>query len=62
MSNSPGRFFAAHELKTMMAHLVLNYDVKFAKEGVRPDDRHAIMGISPDPDAMVLFRKRKTEF
>ena len=57
--SSPGRFFAATELKAMMAYLLLNYDVKFAREGVRPADRHNIMGISPDPTATVLFRKRK---
>ena len=28
----PGRFFAANELKAMLAHLVLEYDVRF-KEG-----------------------------
>ncbi|KAF7367761.1 hypothetical protein MSAN_00840100 [Mycena sanguinolenta] len=34
----PGHFFAATELKAMMAHLVLNYDVKPEVEGVRPAD------------------------
>ncbi|KAJ7660426.1 hypothetical protein B0H17DRAFT_832480, partial [Mycena rosella] len=34
----PGRFFAATELKAMLAHLVLNYDVKAEVEGVRPPD------------------------
>lgn len=57
---SPGRFFAANELKAMMAHLVLNYDVAFAHEGVRPTDSFGIMAISPDPTAKVLFRKRHT--
>ncbi|KAF7367742.1 hypothetical protein MSAN_00838100 [Mycena sanguinolenta] len=33
-----GRFFAATELKAMMAHLVLNYDVKPEVEGARPAD------------------------
>jgi hypothetical protein len=36
--SSPGRFFAAIELKAMMAHLVLNYDVKLENEEVRPPD------------------------
>ncbi|KAF8145980.1 hypothetical protein K438DRAFT_1629082, partial [Mycena galopus ATCC 62051] len=34
----PGRFFAVTELKAMMAHLVMNYDVKAEVEGVRPPD------------------------
>lgn len=42
----------------MMAHLVLNYDVKFPQEGARPEDRYGIMLISPDPTVNVLFRKR----
>lgn len=57
--HSPGRFFAANELKAMMAHLVLNYDVAFAQEGVRPTDSFGIMAISPDPTARVLFKKRQ---
>lgn len=32
------RFFAANELKIMMANLVLKYDVKFADEGRRPEN------------------------
>jgi len=32
----PGRFFAACELKAMMTHLVLTYNVKMENEGVIP--------------------------
>ena len=55
---SPGRFFAANELKAMMAYVVVSYDVKFEKEGVRPENIYAALGISPDPNARVLFKKR----
>lgn len=55
---SPGRFFAANELKAMMAHLVLNYDVKFEEEGVRPPNQWFGLTFVPDPTANVLFRKR----
>ncbi|KAJ6608826.1 cytochrome P450 [Mycena sp. CBHHK59/15] len=34
----PGRFFAAVELKAMLAHVVLNYEVERETEGVRPPD------------------------
>ncbi|KAF7370033.1 hypothetical protein MSAN_00633300 [Mycena sanguinolenta] len=34
----PGRFLAATELKTMLAHLVINYDLRAEIEGVRPPD------------------------
>ncbi|KAF7370036.1 hypothetical protein MSAN_00633600 [Mycena sanguinolenta] len=54
----PGRFLAATELKTMLAHLVINYDLRAEIEGVRrPDD---VFGISivPNGRAKVWFRKR----
>ncbi|EMD34612.1 hypothetical protein CERSUDRAFT_158140 [Gelatoporia subvermispora B] len=55
----PGRFFAANELKAMLAYILLNYDVKFEREGVRPENNWAAMNIVPDPTAKVLFRKRQ---
>ena len=55
---SPGRFFAANELKAMMAHIVLNYDIKFEKEGVRPPNQWLGTVVLPNPTAKVLFRKR----
>ncbi|KIP02170.1 hypothetical protein PHLGIDRAFT_20514 [Phlebiopsis gigantea 11061_1 CR5-6] len=54
----PGRFFAANELKAMMAYLVLNYDVKLEEDGVRPENFYIGMTISPNPKATVLFKKR----
>jgi hypothetical protein len=53
---SPGRFFAAAELKTMLCHLLLNYDVKF-------EDKPAVeiwWTFFPliDSNAMVSFRAR----
>ena len=56
---SPGRFFAANELKAMMAHVVMNYDVKFEQEGVRPPNKWYGLSLGPDPTAKVLFRKRQ---
>ncbi|TFK56599.1 cytochrome P450 [Heliocybe sulcata] len=55
----PGRFFAAAELKAMMAHLVMNYDVKLEAEGVRPKDLWLSTSRSPNRTAKVLFRKRQ---
>jgi len=54
----PGRFFAANQLKAMLAHIVLNYDVKFEKEGVRPANEWFALTIEPCPSSKVLFRKR----
>ncbi|EMD42272.1 hypothetical protein CERSUDRAFT_41330 [Gelatoporia subvermispora B] len=56
----PGRFFAANELKAMLAYVVLKYDVKFKHEGVRPENKWFAAGIVPDPTARVLFRRRQT--
>ena len=33
---SPGRFFAANQLKAILAHIVLNYDLKIGGDGKRP--------------------------
>ncbi|KAF7792532.1 hypothetical protein EIP86_003573 [Pleurotus ostreatoroseus] len=55
----PGRFFAANELKAMMAHIVMNYDVKFEDEGVRPPNMWFGINVIPDPRAKVMFRKRQ---
>jgi cytochrome P450 len=54
----PGRFLAASQLKMMMAHVLINYDVKFKKEGVRPLDLWLLSSCIPNPNAQVLFRKR----
>ncbi|KAJ7203041.1 cytochrome P450 [Mycena pura] len=55
----PGRFFAATELKAMLAHLVINYDIKAEVEGLRPPDLEFGVRTSPNPSGKVLFRKRQ---
>ncbi|EJD00067.1 cytochrome P450 [Fomitiporia mediterranea MF3/22] len=56
----PGRFFAANELKTMLAHLVLNYDMKLEGDGTDPKQINFITASIPNPKARVLFKKRQT--
>jgi len=56
---SPGRFYAATELKAMLAHLVLNYDVKLENEGVRPVDVWLGPNCVPNQTAEVMFRKHQ---
>ncbi|KAI0060666.1 cytochrome P450 [Artomyces pyxidatus] len=56
----PGRFFAANELKAMLAHILVTYDVKFP-EGCSfkfPSDRFVGTACSPG-SADLLFRKRQ---
>ena len=59
-SRSPGRFFAANELKTMLAYLVMNYDMKLdAEDGkAKPLALNFASATIPDPKARVLFRRR----
>ncbi|KAJ6524863.1 cytochrome P450 [Mycena vulgaris] len=55
----PGRFFAAAELKAMLAHLLINYDIKAQTEGVRPKD--FVFGVfnGPDPKGKIWVRRRQ---
>ena len=55
---SPGRLFAAIQLKTMLAYVLLNYDVKMADDGGRPSNLRMGAEMAPDTTAEVLFRKR----
>ena len=57
--HSPGRFFAANELKIILACVVLRYDVKFEDEGKRPDNEWLAYACYPARRAHVLFRRRQ---
>ena len=52
----PGRFFAAAELKLMLALIVMKYDVKL--EGPYPEPLWSGISLMPNPKGEVLFRKR----
>ncbi|KAI0248473.1 cytochrome P450 [Lactifluus subvellereus] len=54
----PGRFFAASEVKTLLAHVIVTYDVKFEEgKGVPREFRIGSMRIPRS--ANLLFRKRQ---
>lgn len=53
------RFFAANELKAMLAHIVLSYDVKFEDEGVRPPNQWFSVNCVPNMAAKVMFKRRQ---
>ncbi|EGO05415.1 hypothetical protein SERLA73DRAFT_83088 [Serpula lacrymans var. lacrymans S7.3] len=57
----PGRFFAASELKTMLAHIVVTYDIKFEDGAVRPTNITFGPASTPNMKAKLLFRKRVVE-
>nr|BAD94556.1 cytochrome P450 [Phanerodontia chrysosporium] len=54
----PGRFFAVNELKAILAYMLMHYDIKPEQEGVRPENKSMGLGVLPNPDAKVMFRKR----
>ncbi|KAF9233509.1 cytochrome P450 [Melanogaster broomeanus] len=54
----PGRFFAANELKTMLAHIVVSYDIKLESGATLPQSLRVGAAIAAHPSAKVMFRKR----
>ncbi|KAI6039988.1 cytochrome P450 [Pisolithus marmoratus] len=54
----PGRFFAATLLKTVLAHIVMSYDVKLEDDTPHPNSLHVGRFIVPNPTVKVMFRKR----
>jgi len=55
---SPGRLFVVGELKLLLAHLVVKYDLKFEEgKGVPPELRVATLCVPGTSD--VMFRKRQ---
>ncbi|OTA91943.1 hypothetical protein M434DRAFT_75356 [Hypoxylon sp. CO27-5] len=54
----PGRFFAGCEIKMILAHLLLNYDIKLRDGEGRPSPNMFMMTKSPSTTAEILFRRR----
>ncbi|EPT03342.1 hypothetical protein FOMPIDRAFT_87777 [Fomitopsis schrenkii] len=54
-----GRWFAAAEVKAILAYILLNYDLKLEKPDGRPENLYLGPSILPHPRAKVMFRKRK---
>jgi len=54
----PGRFFATNEVKALLAHVLLNYDVKLPNDSGRPSEFWFGLTSIPDPAAELMFRKR----
>ena len=55
---SPGRFFAAVELKITLAYLVMNYDMMFEGGGRRPPNEFRATTVHVAPNTTVLFKAR----
>ena len=59
LPRSPGRFFAANELKALLAFIVTSYDFKLAEGGSYPENLYIAENIVPNPTAELMFRKRQ---
>jgi hypothetical protein len=57
-NQSPGRFFAASQLKLILAHVLLTYDVKHEVEGIRPPNHWIVRTRLPNLSAKLMFRRR----
>jgi hypothetical protein len=55
---SPGRFFATNEVKALLAHIVVTYDIKF-EEGKEAPREFFIAGQRIPRTANVMFRTRQ---
>lgn len=53
----PGRFFASNEIKVLLAHLLLNYDLKLEGDK-RPDNVVHDLTILPNRGVKILFKKK----
>ncbi|KAI3396499.1 hypothetical protein diail_12119 [Diaporthe ilicicola] len=54
----PGRFFAAQEIKAIMAYILRNYDIRFSQGQSRPESLRAETQYLPHPAATVEFKRR----
>ncbi|KIK57189.1 hypothetical protein GYMLUDRAFT_263250 [Collybiopsis luxurians FD-317 M1] len=54
----PGRFFAVNELKALLGHVLLTYDIKFENNTGVPPPHWDGAGVTPNSTALVMFRKR----
>ncbi|KAF7354785.1 hypothetical protein MSAN_01392700 [Mycena sanguinolenta] len=54
----PGRFFAATQIKAMIAYILINYDVRSETAGVRPPEQCWGLLRWPNPWGRIWLRKR----
>lgn len=52
----PGRFFALHEIKLMIAHIVLNYDIQYFEK--RPEQFKVMWVQLPHDSTNLAIRRR----
>ncbi|KAL0574343.1 hypothetical protein V5O48_007605 [Marasmius crinis-equi] len=57
----PGRFFAVNELKALMSHTLLNYDIKLDDADAPPAAQEVSGRVLSDSTTKVMFRKRQVK-
>jgi hypothetical protein len=61
--HSPGRHFAVNEIKALVSHVLMNYDIKFAnpklKYGEVPEPIWVGTMCALDPGVELMFKRRK---
>lgn len=62
MKTSPGRFLAVHEIKIILAQILLKYDIQLENGSMnRPSNLSIESAILPNPKAKMRFRKRRID-
>ena len=59
ITQSPGRFLAATEMKLLLAQILLNYDVE--PLATRPENRWIADMMLPPMEATIKIKRRKTD-
>lgn len=57
----PGRYYVSQEMKIMISHLLLNYEIKWPEGKSRPADMIHDFATPPDATAQIMIRKRPIE-
>jgi hypothetical protein len=58
---SPGRFYAAHVEKTIITHILINYELRFTEDAARKSRSFSWRSaVVPFSSTELLFRKRDT--
>ncbi|KAF7554485.1 hypothetical protein G7046_g6810 [Stylonectria norvegica] len=54
----PGRFFASNTIKMILAHILINYDIRLREGEKRPQAMSVVMTKAPSPNAELEFKRR----
>ncbi|CEJ58139.1 hypothetical protein PMG11_06809 [Penicillium brasilianum] len=57
----PGRFFAANEVKIVLSHMLLKYDIKLPDNGAAVAPSTSGIFLETNPNARICVRRRKEE-